>query len=87
MERILFYATSQANEYTYDKNGNLTKDLNKKISLIQYNLLNLPTSITYSNGKSATYIYDANGNKLKTTEIIRDHQRSGGQVIDLFLNQ
>ena len=34
--------TSQANEYTYDKNGNLTKDLNKKISLIQYNLLNLP---------------------------------------------
>jgi RHS repeat-associated protein len=27
----------------------------------------LPTSITYSNGKSATYIYDANGNKLKTT--------------------
>ena len=59
--------TSQANEYTYDKNGNLTKDLNKKISLIQYNLLNLPTSIAYSNGKSATYIYDANGNKLKTT--------------------
>jgi RHS repeat-associated protein len=58
---------SQANEYTYDKNGNLTKDLNKKISLIQYNLLNLPTSIAYSNGKSATYIYDANGNKLKTT--------------------
>ena len=29
------------NEYTYDANGNLTKDLNKNITNIQYNLLNL----------------------------------------------
>ena len=58
---------SQSNEYTYDKNGNLTKDLNKKISQIQYNLLNLPQSITYSTGKSATYIYDASGKKLQTS--------------------
>jgi RHS repeat-associated protein len=61
---------SQSNEYTYDKNGNLTKDLNKKISLIQYNLLNLPTSITYStNNRSATYVYDATGKKLRVTYI------------------
>jgi RHS repeat-associated protein len=58
---------SQANEYTYDKNGNLTKDLNKNISSIQYNLLNLPSSITYSTGKSAAYIYDAGGKKLKVS--------------------
>ena len=58
---------SQSNEYTYDQNGNLTKDLNKKISSIQYNLLNLPQSITYSTGKSATYIYDASGKKLQTS--------------------
>ena len=56
---------SQSNEYTYDQNGNLTKDLNKKISSIQYNLLNLPQSITYSTNKSATYTYDAKGNKLR----------------------
>ena len=54
-------------EYTYDQNGNMTKDLNKNISSISYNLLNLPTNITYSNGKSATYIYDANGKKLRTS--------------------
>ncbi len=30
-----------SNEYTYDQNGNLTKDLNKNISNIQYNSLNL----------------------------------------------
>ena len=54
-------------EYTYDQNGNMTKDLNKNISSISYNLLNLPSNITYSNGKSATYIYDANGKKLRTS--------------------
>ena len=34
-------AVKQANEYAYDANGNLTKDLNKGISNIQYNCLNL----------------------------------------------
>ena len=32
---------STSNEYVYDQNGNLTKDLNKNISNIQYNSLNL----------------------------------------------
>ena len=58
---------NMAGEYTYDKNGNMTKDLNKNISSIGYNFLNLPTSITYSSGKSATYIYDATGKKLQTS--------------------
>ena len=58
---------SQSNEYTYDQNGNMAKDLNKKISSIKYNVLNLPSSITYSTGKSATYIYDASGKKLRTS--------------------
>ena len=58
---------SQSGEYTYDQNGNLTKDLNKNISSISYNLLNLPTNITYSSGKSAAYIYDATGRKLRTS--------------------
>jgi hypothetical protein len=31
-----------ANEYTYDTNGNVTKDLNKNITSITYNALNLP---------------------------------------------
>lgn len=40
----------QADEYAYDANGNLTKDLNKGIGSIQYNCLNLPTSAGYSSG-------------------------------------
>ena len=38
-------------QYTYDKNGNLTKDLNKNILSIQYNFLNLPANITYSKAR------------------------------------
>ncbi|WP_168770379.1 hypothetical protein, partial [Bacteroides faecichinchillae] len=33
---------NQTAEYVYDKNGNLIKDLNKNISSIGYNCLNLP---------------------------------------------
>ena len=58
-------AASQDNEYTYDQNGNMTKDLNRKISSIQYNLLNLPQNMTYSNNRSTTYVYDAMGRKLQ----------------------
>lgn len=58
---------NQSGEYTYDKNGNMTKDLNKNISSIGYNLLNLPTNISYSSGKSAAYVYDATGRKLRTS--------------------
>ena len=56
----------QANEYTYDSNGNLTKDLNKGISTITYNVLNLPSVVTFSDGSTVTYTYAADGTKLKT---------------------
>lgn len=62
--------TTSATDYTYDGNGNLTIDNNKDISLIHYNLLNLPDSIIVTNKGHITYTYDATGNKLKkvTTE-------------------
>ncbi|MFC4634059.1 DUF6443 domain-containing protein [Dokdonia ponticola] len=55
-------------DYTYDVNGNLTADQNKKITSIVYNHLNLPTTIIINevggqNG-TITYIYDATGIKL-----------------------
>ena len=56
----------QANEYTYDSNGNLTKDLNKGISTITYNVLNLPNMVTFSDGSTIAYTYGVDGTKLKT---------------------
>lgn len=52
-------------EYEYDENGNVTKDLNKSILSIEYNPLNLPFRIKFSNGNSIIYTYSADGCKLK----------------------
>ncbi len=52
------------NEYSYDANGNLTKDLNKNITSITYNVLNLPSVITFADDNTITYGYDAAGSKL-----------------------
>ena len=60
----------QANEYTYDANGNLTKDLNKGITNISYNCLNLPNAVTFSDGSTITYTYGADGTKLRTVHKI-----------------
>ena len=60
----------QANEYNYDSNGNLTKDLNKGITNISYNCLNLPSVVTFSDGSTVTYTYAAGGTKLKTVHKI-----------------
>ena len=57
-------------EYYYDSNGNLIQDLNKKISEIQYNCLNLPSRIEFEDGGVISYLYDAKGTKFRTTHVI-----------------
>ena len=61
---------SVAGEYAYDVNGNLTKDLNKGIADIQYNVLNLPSTVSFSDGSTITYTYGADGTKLRTVHKI-----------------
>ena len=63
---------SQENEYTYDANGNLTKDSNKGIASITYNSLNLPQQIQYTNGFVVNYGYSADGVKQRV-----QHPNSG----------
>ena len=53
------------NAYSYDQNGNTTKDLDRNILSILYNLLNLPSRITYTDGSMATYTYNSLGEKLR----------------------
>lgn len=56
-----------AKEYHYDDNGNMVSDLNKKIGDINYNFLNLPSTIQIEdvsgNAMTITYHYDALGIK------------------------
>ena len=63
-------AVQQANEYAYDANGNLTKDLNRNISEIQYNFLNLPSKVVFGDGSTIEYVYAADGTKLRTVHNI-----------------
>ena len=53
-------------DYAYDSNGSVTLDRNKRINLVEYNQLNLPTRIEFDNGNSyLRYRYDASGRKLQ----------------------
>ena len=63
-------------EYAYDKNGNLIKDLNKNITEIQYNILNLPGHIIFADGNSIVYECAADGSKVCTTHTINDNVTS-----------
>ena len=42
---------SEAVEYTYDRNGNMTSDLNRKVSLISYNRQNRPARMIHAGGR------------------------------------
>ncbi|UOY08518.1 DUF6443 domain-containing protein [Muricauda sp. SCSIO 64092] len=66
---------TDGHDYWYDANGNMVRDLNKGIGTasvdgINYNHLNLPTSVVINNAQhngTISYIYDATGVKLKKT--------------------
>ena len=70
-------ANDARNDYMYDLNGNLTKDLNKRISKITYNFLNLPTEVLWENGDKISYAYDASGTKL--AKYVQNHLLSNAE--------
>ena len=66
---------SMAVEYTYDRNGNMTSDLNRKVSLISYNRQNRPARIKHSGG-TETFTYLPDGTKRKRTVLGKDRSLS-----------
>ena len=56
------------NEMSYDKNGNMTKDLDRDIVTIRYNILNLPDTIQFKYGNQIINRYAADGSKLYSNE-------------------
>ncbi|MBN7817461.1 DUF6443 domain-containing protein [Algoriphagus pacificus] len=58
------FKEQSATVYGYDLNGNLKSNLDKKISLITYNHLNLPEEISLTTGGKVKFTYDAEGSKL-----------------------
>lgn len=64
---------TSGNDYQYDPNGNLIADQNKNFT-IEYNLLNLPSRIIFSDGSYLKYTYDASGEKLSQAIYNSQHQ-------------
>ncbi len=74
-------------EYLYNTDGSLTRDDNKGISGIDYNLLGKPEQITFTSGKKIEYTYDAAGTKLTTktwqgTTLLTNTHYVGGFVYE-----
>jgi len=63
------FRDADGTDYTYDANGNQILDGNKGLKITAYNHLNLPTDISFANGK-ITYIYNAAGEKV--SEVIAE---------------
>ncbi len=61
-------------DYTYDGNGNLTEDLNKNISFITYNYLNLPQQVNVTGKGNIQFVYDATGRKWQ--KIVTDQTKT-----------
>ncbi|OJW17962.1 MAG: hypothetical protein BGO48_15380 [Mucilaginibacter sp. 44-25] len=74
-------AVKQAGEYAFDGNGNELKDLNKGLASVAYNVLELPQLVTKSNGSTISYIYDADGRKLRKL-----YTNSGTTTVDEYIN-
>lgn len=62
-------------EYAYNTNGAMTKDLNKGITNISYDLLGNLQQITMTGNRSISYVYAADGTRLRTV-----HSRKVGNV-------
>jgi RHS repeat-associated protein len=76
---------NQSQDYDYDLNGNLILDNNKGISSINYNYLNLPSSITVTGKGTIAYIYDAVGNKLQ--KIVTDATNSNTVTTTTYIGE
>ena len=63
-------------DYFYDTLGNITQDKNKGITAVSYNHLNLPYQVSFANGGTIKYTYDAAGTRLS-----KKVQPSGGALV------
>jgi RHS repeat-associated protein len=76
--------TAGTPDYSYDNNGNIVLDNNKKIQSVTYNYLDKPEQITVgatanTNGGTIKYIYSASGFKIQKTVTENPSAANGNQ--------
>ena len=89
--------TGVSDDYVYDDSGNMIKDRNKGLETIVYNHLNLPEKVTFTNGNSIMFTYDAagiklnkvvsDGNSTKTTDYVGDFIYENNELIQFSHNE
>ena len=92
--RLMSVTGFKTGSYGYDGNGNMTTDGVRKV-MIGYNALNLPVSVTGTGGNTSTasYLYDADGNKQRsvqgttTMDYIAGIQYENGQISQLMTEE
>jgi RHS repeat-associated protein len=57
---------TSGDDYAYYADGKLQKDLNRSISLIEYNYLDLVSKVKFANNDSIQYFYSSSGIKRRT---------------------
>lgn len=76
-ELLFLDGNTEGDDYDYDTNGNMFMDLNKKITSISYNHLNLPEQVITTDGEgqivTINYTYNAAGMKLRKSVTVNDH--------------
>ena len=64
-------------DFSYDANGNQTRDMSRSVTHISYNELNLPSRVEFASGGRIDYLYSATGTKLQ--EAVYD--ADGGEIV------
>jgi RHS repeat-associated protein len=62
--------TNSGDDYEYYADGKLKKDLNRSISLIEYNYLDLVSKVKFANNDSIQYFYGSSGEKRRTERVL-----------------
>ena len=64
---------TSGNDFAYDANGNMLYDLDRDIVTIRYNLLNLPDTVQFRDGRQIINKYAADGKRLASTYYTPTH--------------
>ena len=66
----------------YNANGALTSDTGRKISSVTWNEIDLPQTVTFSNGSTINYYYAADGTKLREVRAVKSGTTTTTTTID-----
>ena len=78
---------ASAGTSTYDADGSLVSDTGRGISSVTWNEIGLPKTVSFSNGSSVSYLYAADGTKLREIRTVSGTSTTLDWCGDVVLEQ